>query len=207
MLAVAWARGLPENVRELREDLRAQVPQAGCDVVMDNNSRDLLINRAKPPFDNLELRRAMALSLDRQAFIDILAEGQGAVGGTILPPPGLDWICVSPKADAEQKLFGGNELKLVYPQERSVPERYAGQAFDHFFLQPMDNDQRRQCGRRHRLLPGASAMAPFAPDPQTYWNSLIFLGLCVPRMARSRLPNLEWCAAIAMFHPRQSPWR
>src|SRR5260370_32863043 len=58
---------------------------------MDNNSRDLLINRAVPPFDNPELRRAMALSLDRQAFIDILTEGQGAVGGSILPPPDGVW--------------------------------------------------------------------------------------------------------------------
>jgi len=73
------------------KDLRNQAPQAQCDVVMDNNSRDLLINRAKPPFDNLELRRAMALSLDRQAFIDILTEGQGVVGGTILPPPDGVW--------------------------------------------------------------------------------------------------------------------
>jgi peptide/nickel transport system substrate-binding protein len=72
-------------------DLRAQAPQARCDVVMDNNSRDLLINRSKPPFDNLDLRRAMALSLDRQAFIDILSEGQGAVGGSILPPPDGVW--------------------------------------------------------------------------------------------------------------------
>src|SRR6516165_1925529 len=73
------------------QDLRNQAPQAQCDVVMDNNSRDLIVNRAKPPFDNLDLRRAMALSLDRQAFIDILAEGQGAVGGAILPPPDGVW--------------------------------------------------------------------------------------------------------------------
>jgi peptide/nickel transport system substrate-binding protein len=73
------------------KDVSAQAPEAQCGVVMDNNSRDLLINRAKPPFDNLELRRAMALSLDRQAFIDILAEGQGAVGGTILAPPDGLW--------------------------------------------------------------------------------------------------------------------
>jgi peptide/nickel transport system substrate-binding protein len=73
------------------QDLRKQAPQAQCGVVMDNNSRDLLINRAKPPFDSFELRRAMVLSLDRQAFIDILAEGQGAVGGSILPPPDGVW--------------------------------------------------------------------------------------------------------------------
>jgi len=75
----------------LLKDIRSQAPQAVCDVVMDNNSRDLIINRAVPPFDHLELRRAMALSLDRQAFIDILTEGQGTVGGSILPPPDGVW--------------------------------------------------------------------------------------------------------------------
>ena len=75
----------------LLKEIQSQAPQSVCDVVMDNNSRDLLINRAVPPFDNPELRRAMALSLDRQAFITILAEGQGAVGGSILPPPDGVW--------------------------------------------------------------------------------------------------------------------
>src|SRR6516165_10736082 len=75
----------------LLKDVKSQVPQAHCDIVMDNNSRDLIINRAVPPFDNLDLRRAMALSLDRQAFIDILTEGPGTVGGSILPPPDGVW--------------------------------------------------------------------------------------------------------------------
>ena len=58
--------------------------------------------------------------------------------GTLLPPPGIDWICVSPKADAEQKLVRGDELKLIYPQDGAPPERFAGQDFRNFFLQPMD---------------------------------------------------------------------
>jgi 7-carboxy-7-deazaguanine synthase (Cx14CxxC type) len=62
--------------------------------------------------------------------------------GTLLPPAGIDWICVSPKADAEQKLKRGDELKLVYPQEKALPERFADQDFKHFFLQPMDSTQR-----------------------------------------------------------------
>lgn len=62
--------------------------------------------------------------------------------GTLLPPPGIDWICVSPKADAELNLKRGNELKLIYPQARGEPERYAHLAFDNFFLQPMDNPER-----------------------------------------------------------------
>ena len=49
--------------------------------------------------------------------------------GTLLPPPGIDWICVSPKADAEQKLTHGDELKLVYPQAGAEPERFAGTGF------------------------------------------------------------------------------
>ena len=62
--------------------------------------------------------------------------------GTLLPPDGIDWTCVSPKADAELNLTRGNELKLIYPQEGAPPERYAGLAFDNFFLQPMDNVER-----------------------------------------------------------------
>jgi 7-carboxy-7-deazaguanine synthase (Cx14CxxC type) len=62
--------------------------------------------------------------------------------GTLLPPPGIDWICVSPKAGAEQKLRHGDELKLVYPQPGAEPERYAQQDFRNFFLQPMDNAAR-----------------------------------------------------------------
>ena len=59
--------------------------------------------------------------------------------GTLLPPPGIDWICVSPKAHAEQRLTRGDELKLVYPQDGAAPERYAGQDFRNFFLQPLDD--------------------------------------------------------------------
>ena len=59
--------------------------------------------------------------------------------GTLLPPPDIDWICVSPKAGTEQLLKRGDELKLVYPQAGGEPSRYADQDFRHFFLQPMDN--------------------------------------------------------------------
>lgn len=62
--------------------------------------------------------------------------------GTLLPPPGIDWVCVSPKAEAEQKLMRGDELKLIYPQDGASPERFNKQDFRNFFLQPMDNAQR-----------------------------------------------------------------
>ena len=58
--------------------------------------------------------------------------------GTLIPPDGIDWICVSPKAGAELKLQQGHELKLVYPQDGAEPERFADLAFQRFSLQPMD---------------------------------------------------------------------
>jgi len=58
--------------------------------------------------------------------------------GTIPPPPGLDWLCVSPKAGAELAVVAGDELKLVFPQPGAEPERFQDLAFDHLLLQPMD---------------------------------------------------------------------
>ena len=58
--------------------------------------------------------------------------------GTVDPPAGVDWICVSPKAGAELVLRRGHELKLVYPQAGAAPEDFAGLAFERFSLQPMD---------------------------------------------------------------------
>lgn len=62
--------------------------------------------------------------------------------GTMLPPHGIEWICVSPKAGAELAIETGQELKLVYPQEGAPPERYADLLFDHYFLQPLDGPDR-----------------------------------------------------------------
>ena len=59
--------------------------------------------------------------------------------GTQIAPAGIDWICVSPKADADLVLQWGHELKLVYPQQSAPPELFEHLAFDHFFLQPMDS--------------------------------------------------------------------
>ncbi|MEO6055605.1 MAG: 7-carboxy-7-deazaguanine synthase [Gemmatimonadales bacterium] len=62
--------------------------------------------------------------------------------GTLPPPPGIDWVCVSPKAEAPMVVTGGDELKLVYPQAGAEPELFGGLAFRHFFLQPMDGPAR-----------------------------------------------------------------
>ena len=62
--------------------------------------------------------------------------------GSLPAPAGLDWICVSPKAGAPLVQTSGNELKLVYPQIGREPETLEGLDFQHFFLQPMDGQQR-----------------------------------------------------------------
>ena len=64
--------------------------------------------------------------------------------GTIAAPPGLDWICVSPKSDAPLAQASGNELKLVYPQARARPERFEHLQFTHHLLQPMDGPDRAE---------------------------------------------------------------
>ncbi len=63
--------------------------------------------------------------------------------GTMEAPEGLDWICVSPKANAPLVLTRGDELKLVFPQPGAEPERFARLDFTHFFLQPMDGQDQR----------------------------------------------------------------
>ena len=85
------------------------------------------------------------LQLDRPAIEALHAQGfEVAVetNGTQTPPPGLDWICVSPKAGAELQLDSGDELKLVFPQPGADPARFERLAFRHFFLQPMDGPDR-----------------------------------------------------------------
>jgi 7-carboxy-7-deazaguanine synthase (Cx14CxxC type) len=68
--------------------------------------------------------------------------------GTQPAPAGLDWICVSPKADAPLALTRGDELKLVFPQAEARPERFEGLAFKHFVLQPMDGPERERNTQR-----------------------------------------------------------
>jgi peptide/nickel transport system substrate-binding protein len=75
----------------LLKDVQRQMPQAICEPTPIGISRSLLANRDIPPFDNRDLRRGMALSLDRPAFINILTEGQGDIGGAMQPPPEGLW--------------------------------------------------------------------------------------------------------------------
>jgi 7-carboxy-7-deazaguanine synthase (Cx14CxxC type) len=79
-----------------------------------------------------------------RAFHDAGFEVAVETNGTRLPPPGIDWTCVSPKAGAELLLTHGDELKLIYPQPGAEPEKYERLDFRHFFLQPMDGADRER---------------------------------------------------------------
>ena len=81
----------------------------------------------------LQLDAALIEGLHAKGF-EIAVE----TNGTIAAPAGIDWICVSPKADTAINQRRGNELKLVYPQQKALPEAFTGLAFDFFYLQPMD---------------------------------------------------------------------
>ena len=73
------------------KDLKNQAPDAICQLMPSNVNRNVMFNREAPPFDNPELRRAAALSIDRKAFVDILTEGKGNIGGAMLPTPEGVW--------------------------------------------------------------------------------------------------------------------
>src|SRR5436305_13975805 len=75
----------------LTRDLQKQRPDAVCELPPGSVSTNLIINREKPPFDKPELRRAMSMAIDRQAFIDILTEGTGFRAAAMQPPPGGQW--------------------------------------------------------------------------------------------------------------------
>jgi 7-carboxy-7-deazaguanine synthase len=88
-----------------------------------------------------------ALQLDSQLIEALHAQDfEIAIetNGTLPLPWGVDWICVSPKADAALSVTEGDELKLVFPQALAMPERFEDLAFDHFFLQPMDGLEREK---------------------------------------------------------------
>jgi 7-carboxy-7-deazaguanine synthase (Cx14CxxC type) len=97
--------------------------------------------------------RPLVVCTGGEPFLQMTAELVGALhergfevavetNGTRQPPPGLDWVCVSPKAGAELVLRAGDELKLIFPQAGAEPERYEQLDFRHFFLQPMDGPDR-----------------------------------------------------------------
>ena len=85
----------------------------------------------------LQLDEALIAALKARAF-ELAVESNG----TLEAPPGIDWICISPKADAPLAQRRGQELKLVYPQPGVDPARFERLDFERFYLQPMDGPER-----------------------------------------------------------------
>jgi 7-carboxy-7-deazaguanine synthase len=87
----------------------------------------------------LQLDRPLVDALHQEKF-EIAVE----TNGTRVPPAGIDWLCVSPKAGANLIVRSGDELKLVFPQVGAPPSDFEALDFDHFFLQPMDGPERER---------------------------------------------------------------
>jgi 7-carboxy-7-deazaguanine synthase len=103
----------------------------------EKQPRPLIVCTGGEPLLQLDAPLVDAL---RTMGFDVAVE----TNGTRMPPPGLNWVCVSPKAGADLVLKSGEELKLVYPQPGAGPELYEGLNFHHFFLQPMDGPEREK---------------------------------------------------------------
>jgi 7-carboxy-7-deazaguanine synthase len=103
----------------------------------DSGARPYVVCTGGEPL--LQLDATLVCALHAKEF-EIAVE----TNGTITPPSDIDWICVSPKAEAALVIEKAHELKLVYPQEGAPPERYAGFACDHYFLQPMHGEAARE---------------------------------------------------------------
>ena len=81
----------------------------------------------------LQVDEALVQALHALGF-EIAVESNG----TVLPPAGIDWLCISPKAGSQRVVNQGQELKLVYPQVGAEPAQFESLQFEHFYLQPMD---------------------------------------------------------------------
>lgn len=120
-----------ESSVDLAKAVRAQWPSE-----LPRHPRPLVVCTGGEPLLQLDPAAVEAL---HDAGFEIAVE----TNGTLDPPDGLDWICVSPKAGAELRLRHGDELKLVYPQPGAEPETYTELDFRFWFLQPMDGPASR----------------------------------------------------------------
>jgi peptide/nickel transport system substrate-binding protein len=102
----------------LMKDVTAQAPTATCSLVPTNVPVNILVNRDRAPFDKIELRRAMALALDRQTYIDIISGGRSSIAGNMMPPPEGVWGM--PK-DMLAKLSGyGSDIAAQQAEARKI---------------------------------------------------------------------------------------
>jgi peptide/nickel transport system substrate-binding protein len=105
----------------LLKDVKSQAPNAICVVEPSNVATNIIINSSAPPFDNLDIRRALALALDRKAFISILFEGQADIGGTMQPAPAGLWAM--PKEMLETIPGYGPDVNANREQARKLMQK------------------------------------------------------------------------------------
>jgi 7-carboxy-7-deazaguanine synthase len=115
---------------ELAEAVRAEWPKGA-------GGSPLVVCTGGEPF--LQLDEVLVMALHSAGF-EIAVE----TNGTVTPPAGIDWLCVSPKAGTDLMITTGDELKLIYPQAGAEPEKYEGLQFRNFFLQPLDDPARAE---------------------------------------------------------------
>ncbi|WP_386077789.1 7-carboxy-7-deazaguanine synthase [Vreelandella sp. F11] len=113
----------------LAEHIAALWPNQSSDV--KSNATPYVVFTGGEPL--LQLDATLIATLHSHGF-EVAVE----TNGTLTPPPGIDWLCVSPKGSNPLAVTQGDELKLVYPQEDASPEQFSSLGFRHFFLQPMD---------------------------------------------------------------------
>ncbi len=119
-----------ETASELADKVAATWPSAAV-----ARARPLVVCTGGEPL--LQVNEELIGEFHRRGF-EVAVE----TNGTQVPPSGLDWVCVSPKAGTELVVKSGNELKLVYPQTNAAPEQFENLNFDWLFLQPMDGLER-----------------------------------------------------------------
>ncbi len=137
-----------EMTAALVKDIKSQDPTAICEIKPINVNTNLIVNRDAPPFNNLELRKAMAMALDRKAFIDIILQGQGDIGGSLLPPPEGVW---GMPPDILKTIPGYGDVK----KDREVGARHHDQA--RLFRRQAAQDQGIDPQSCHLSRPGRGA--------------------------------------------------
>ena len=115
----------------LINDIKARAPSAICEMTYSGVQVNLMVNRANPPFDNPDIRKAMSLAIDRKPFNTILMEGQGLLGGAMLPKPVGDWGMPPEKVsqlmgfgpDTEKNIADARTImeKLGYSEAKPLP--------------------------------------------------------------------------------------
>src|SRR5262249_26271214 len=103
----------------LTKDIQSQLPKAICELQPTNNSFNLIVNREAAPFNNPKVRSALALALDRRAFIDIITDGKGKIGGVMQPGPEGNWG-MPPEVIAQLPGYGDVEQNRA--QARKIME-------------------------------------------------------------------------------------